>query len=76
MSYYWDSISSSVFFFILPSFVIPSPPITDLKAYVLNKINQDREKFVLPHVVIDNDNAAAQAQANELLKKQELIFLQ
>lgn len=65
-------LCSSVFFFILPSFVVPSPPLTALKAYALNKINQDRERFGLPHVVIDNDNATAQTQANELLNTQAL----
>jgi hypothetical protein len=32
------------------------------------------EKFGLSHVVIDNGNASAQAQANELLKTRLISF--
>jgi len=63
-------LGAITYFFILSSFVVPSPSILDLKSYAIKGINKDRAKFGLPPVIIDDDNAAAQAHANELLKTQ------
>jgi hypothetical protein len=65
-------ISSVISFFVLPSLIVPQPSISDLKIYLLKKINEDRAKFGLPPVEMDNNNGAAQAHANELFKTQTL----
>jgi uncharacterized protein YkwD len=65
-------ISSGISFFVLPSLIAPQPSISDLKIYALKTINEDRTKFGLPPVKLDDNNGAAQAQANELFKTQRL----